>query len=227
MQATVRRLAERCPVCLVTGRDRAEIERLMNVGDLVVAANHGFDISGPGPDGAPLDRAPVRVPGTLLDEVADELRRAAAGIAGAAVEPKRASVAVHYRQVREDERPAIARLVADAVERHPGELRVTPGKMVYEIQPAVDWDKGRAVLHLLRALGLDREDVVPVYLGDDVTDEHAFEALDGRAVRVFVGRAGDPEVAGRTTSADYALAGTDEVERFLGLLADWAVTGRR
>lgn len=222
VQAAVRRLAERCPVCLVTGRDRAEVERLMDVGDLVVAANHGFDISGSGPHGDPLDGAPVPVPAGLLDEVAAELRRRAAGIAGASVEPKRASVAVHYRHVPEAERPAVARLVEETLARHPGELRVMPGKMVHEIQPALDWDKGRAVLHLLHGLGLDGDDVLPVYLGDDVTDEHAFEALGGRALRVFVGRPDDPEVAGRTTAADYALTGTDEVERFLGLLAEWA-----
>jgi trehalose 6-phosphate phosphatase len=73
------------------------------------------------------------------------------------------------------------------------------------------------VLHLLRALGLDREDVVPLYLGDDITDEDAFEALANRGLGVFVGRAGDPEIAGRTTSADYVLDGVAEVEVFL----DW------
>ena len=227
MQAAVRRLARRCPVCLVTGRDLTELKLLMDVDDLVVAANHGFDISGAAPDGTPLERTPVPVPAALLDQVAGWMRRETAGIEGAAVEPKRASVAVHYRQVREDARPRVARLVAEVVERHPGELRVTPGKLVFELQPAVDWDKGRAVLHLLRALDLSAKRAAPVYLGNDVTDEHAFEALDGRGLRVFVGRADDPEVAGRGTSADYALASTGEVERFLGLLADWAVTAHR
>ena len=94
--------------------------------------------------------------------------------------------------------------------------------MVLELQPGVEWDKGRAVLYLLKALGLDEDGVAPVYLGDDFTDEHAFEALAGRGLRVFVGEANDPEVAGRTTAADYRLNSTDEVERFLGLLAVWA-----
>ena len=108
------------------------------------------------------------------------------------------------------------------LEEHPGELKVTPGKMVYEIQPNIDWDKGKAVLHVLRSLGLDREDVVPIYLGDDITDEDAFEALKGRGIGVFVGRADDPEVAGRTTYADYALESTEEVETFLDDLERWA-----
>ena len=64
--------------------------------------------------------------------------------------------------------------------------------------------------------------MVPIYLGDDITDEHAFEALAGvtpRGIGVFVGRADDPEVGGRTTSADYVLHTFEEVERFLVTLA--------
>lgn len=220
MRAAVQHLAERCRVCLVTGRDRDEVALLMGVDGLVVAANHGFDITGPAGDR--LERSPVPVPDELLAAVAARLRRETAAIAGAVVERKRTSVSVHYRGVAERDRPRVAGLVAAVVAAHLGELRVTPGKMVLEVQPAVEWDKGRAVLHLLGALHLDGNDVTPVYLGDDVTDEDAFEALTGRGLRVVVGRADDPEVAGRTTVADYALASVDEVAEFLGLLAGWA-----
>ena len=58
-----------------------------------------------------------------------------------------------------------------------------------------------------------------VYLGDDITDEDAFEALAGRGVGILVGDAADPELAGRGTAADYLLASPKEVERFLGGLA--------
>jgi trehalose 6-phosphate phosphatase len=109
----------------------------------------------------------------------------------------------------------VERCLAD----HPEELKVTPGKMVYELQPKLDWDKGKAVLYLLEALGLDSDDTVPFYLGDDITDEHAFEALAGRGIGVFVGRADDPEVGGRTTAADFVLDSTEEVELFLATLA--------
>ena len=111
------------------------------------------------------------------------------------------------------------KIVEAVLSEHPEDLKVTPGKMVYEIQPKIDWDKGKAVLYLLEALGLDREDVVPMYLGDDVTDEDAFEALEGRGIGIFVGRADDPELAGRSTSADYVLDEIEEVESFLNELA--------
>ena len=89
--------------------------------------------------------------------------------------------------------------------------------MVHEIQLQLDWDKGKAMLYMLETLG--RGDVTPMYLGDDITDEHAFEALVGRGIGIFVGSADDPEVAGRTTAADYMLHTIEEVEQFLRTLA--------
>ncbi len=44
MRTVVRELASRCPVCVVTGRDRAVVQQLMGIDDLVVAGSHGFDI---------------------------------------------------------------------------------------------------------------------------------------------------------------------------------------
>jgi len=81
------------------------------------------------------------------------------------------------------------------------------------------------VLYLLQALNLDGDDVVPIYLGDDITDEDAFEALAGRGLGIYVGRADDPEVAGRLTSADYIVGGMDEVEQFLDLVGRSAGAG--
>jgi len=47
-----------------------------------------------------------------------------------------------------------------------------------EIRPNVNWDKGRALVYLLDTLGFDNlNNVLPVYLGDDRTDEDAFKVL--------------------------------------------------
>jgi len=47
----------------------------------------------------------------------------------------------------------------------------------------VDWGKGKALLHLLAALGLNEDaEVLPIYIGDDRTDEDAFKALKGRTM---------------------------------------------
>jgi trehalose 6-phosphate phosphatase len=95
--------------------------------------------------------------------------------------------------------------------------------MVYEIQPKVDWDKGKAVQYLRHALGVEGDEFVSLYLGDDITDEDAFLALKhsdvGPGIGVVVADLGDPEQAGRTTAADFVLESTGEVQQFLNTLA--------
>jgi trehalose 6-phosphate phosphatase len=223
MREAVGRLAARCPVCVVSGRDRRVVQELMGIDDLVVAGSHGFDIWSP--RGGTVRREEGAGSRDLLRAVEARLRERLAGVGGILLEPKSVSLAVHYRMVAEAERPSVEAAVDEVLARHPDELKVTPGKLVYEIQPRIDWDKGRAVQYLLHALALDTDDVVPLYLGDDVTDEDAFRALAGRGIGIFVGSADDPEVAGRTTCADYALADVDEVQRFIDELAGWIGAG--
>lgn len=214
MRAAVRGLARRATVCVVSGRDRPVVQQLMGIDDLVVAGSHGFDIWDPKSGTVPHDAAGGFE--GLLSEVTDRLRARVQGIHGTVVEPKRASVAVHYRLAAEPEHELVKAVVDGLLADHPGQLKITPGKMVYEIQPKIDWDKGKAVLHLLHTLHLDSAQVTAVYLGDDITDEDAFRALTGRGIGVFVAGAGDP---GRTTAADFVLDSIGEVERFLNTIA--------
>ncbi|HET7478655.1 MAG TPA: trehalose-phosphatase [Rubrobacteraceae bacterium] len=220
MREVISNLAERCPVCVVSGRDRQVVQQLMGLENLIVAGSHGFDIWSPG-EGTIQHDAGAGFE-DLLEDVRDYLQSEAAPIEGSSIETKKASVAIHYRLVAEEERPKIKEIVDSLLEERPDELKVTPGKMVYEVQPKIDWHKGKAVLYLLEALDLDGDDVMTMYLGDDVTDENAFEALNEtspKGIGIFVGEADHPEVVGRTTSADYILYTVPEVETFLDGLA--------
>ncbi|MGH3763625.1 MAG: trehalose-phosphatase [Pseudonocardiaceae bacterium] len=217
MRVAVQALAQRCSVCVVSGRDRLVVQQLMGIDSLVVAGSHGFDIW------SPLEGTIAHAAATgfddLISEVTDRLRAEIASIPGAAVEPKRASVAVHYRLAAPQYHARVAAVVDELLDEYSGKLKVTPGKMVYEFQPKIDWHKGKAVLYLLQTLDLDVPEVLPLYFGDDITDEDAFRALAGRGVGIIVGHPDDPEVANRPTAADFVLASTVEVEQFLNTLA--------
>ena len=81
------------------------------------------------------------------------------------------------------------------------------GKMVLEVRPNVDFHKGKAVKEILKtvpSLGL-----LPIYLGDDQTDEDAFQVLKGQGISVFIGPDRLP------SEADFFLRNTDEVQEFL------------
>lgn len=218
MRDVLRSLAARCPVCIVSGRDRAVVEELSGVTDLVIAGSHGFDIHDP--RRGVIEHDASRGWEGLVAEVTERVRAAASAIEGTQVEPKHASVALHDRHVAPGERPRVAALVEEVLAEHPGELRVTPGKFVHEIQPKIDWNKGKAVEHLIGVLDLDDADIVPIYLGDDITDEDAFRALAQRETPGLGVLVIDPaDAAGRETAATAVLATVDEVGRFLDGLA--------
>lgn len=215
MRGKLSDLAERCPVAIVSGRDLVDVRGLVGLNNLIYAGSHGFDIAGPNGQEIHCDKGEGFH--DLITQIEDRLHRELDPVEGSLIEHKKSSVAVHYRLVGASDRALVKAAVDRILEDHE-ELRVTPGKMVYEIQPRLDWDKGKAVLWLLEVLGLDGDDVAPVYLGDDVTDEDAFEALAGRGIGVFVGDPSDPEVEHRT-SADYIVKDPDEAGLFLQSLA--------
>jgi alpha,alpha-trehalase len=207
MRGTLERVARAGPTTVVSGRGREDVERMVGIGGLNYAGSHGFDISGPRLAG-----------GIRLDAAAEFARavaRAADSLPGALVEDKRYSVAVHYRLVDKARVPEVERAVDEVLARGGG-LEKTHGKMVFELRPAIDWDKGRAVLWLLEALGLARPDVCPVYVGDDVTDEDAFRALEKRGIGILV-----TELP-RATAARYSLQDVREVRELLERLSGLA-----
>ena len=130
---------------------------------------------------------------------------------GAHVERKRYAVAVHFREANEDAEPIIERIVNSIGDREE-RLRVTTGKKIFELRPSVEWDKGKALEWLMERLGLDLDATIPLYLGDDVTDEDAFAVLVDRGLGIVVGREGEP------TLAHYALESPDEVRELLARL---------
>ena len=201
------RLARRWTVSIVSGRDRADVEGMVGLDGLYYAGSHGFDISGP--DGFSEQRGSEYR--ASLKAAADELESSLAAIEGVWVERKFAAVAVHYRQGGPDAEEAVGEVTRAVAAAHP-DLRLSGGKKIVELRPNVDWDKGRAVLWLLDVLELG-DDVIPVYVGDDETDEDAFRALAARGIGVVVG------VEHRPTRARYSLADPDEVRDFLSRLA--------
>lgn len=206
MRRALRKLAQSLPVAIISGRDRADVERLVGLPELVYAGSHGFDIAGPGGLRREFEGAAEFVP--VLRQAEMRLRAALGGIAGVLIEPKRYAVAVHYRLVDEKD-VGVVETAFDAVLGEAGSLQRTEGKKVFELRPSLDWDKGKAVSWLLAELGLDGPGILPLYIGDDDTDEDAFAALAGRGIAILV--ADSP----RSTRARYRLDSPRAVGAFL------------
>ena len=219
MRATVRRLARCCPVAVVSGRGLEDVRALVGLDDIYYAGSHGFDIAGP----RGLQHAHPAGVAALprLDAAERRLREVLRPVDGALVERKRFSVAVHFRLVADDQVARVEEAV-DAELRHAPGLRKGHGKKVFELRPDFDWDKGSAVRWLLEALGLSRDSVTPIYIGDDVTDEDAFRELASHDGGIGIVVMDVP----RPTAAKFCLPDTDSVRAFLTMLAE-LLEGRR
>lgn len=207
------RLAARVPVAIVSGRDLADVRGMVDVDGLVYAGSHGWDIEGLDAEVEPRGEDYL----AALQAAEHDLGGRVADIAGARVERKRYAIAVHYRQVADADVPALERVVRAVAAEHP-DLRVTGGKRIFELRPDVEWNKGTAVTWLLEQLVLERGGLVPIYIGDDETDEDAFRALTDSGVGIIV----EPETP---TAASHMLADTRQVQQFLEWLVD--VSGNR
>ena len=210
MRQTIATLAERCPVAIVSGRDRADIQSLVQLESVYYAGSHGFDIAGPNQVRMQHTEGLAFLP--LLDTVETHLQQQLRPVPGSLVERKKFTIAVHFRNVSPEQVGHIEALV-DAVLRGHSQLRKGLGKKVFELQPQLDWHKGKAVLWLLDTLALRTPDVVPIYIGDDITDEDAFHTLAERGLTIVV--ADTP----RRTAARYALQNPIQVQTLLQRLA--------
>lgn len=216
MRATLKMLADCCTVCVISGRERSDVQRLVGLENVIYAGCHGFDIAGPKGMEIQHEEGAGYVP--VIAQAARDLRHRLASIEGIIVENKTYAVAVHFRMVKAEDVGSVEHVVDSVLRDHPL-LRKTSGKMVFELRPNIFWDKGKAVLWLLRKLELDRPEVVPFYLGDDVTDRDAFEALRGKGISILVAAERQP------TCANYRLVDPADVRNFLDKLT--AIIGKQ
>ena len=205
-------LAARCPVAVVSGRGLEDIKARIGVPGIWYAGSHGFELLSP--DGTYHQNEVGAEAIRVLADAESELRERLAGIGGLVVENKRFSVAVHYRNVAQDRVDGVTAAVRIIGQRN--NLRVTGGRMVIELRPDVDWGKGKTLEWILDQLD-GRELLLPIYIGDDLTDEDAFDAIRHKGIGVAVRNA---ETGDRRSAARFALDDPDAVLRFLTRISD-------
>jgi trehalose 6-phosphate phosphatase len=207
-------LTVQCPVAILSGRDLADVRQRIGLPGIWYAGSHGFELTGP--DGAHHENAEAAASIPMLEEAAVELADQLGHIPGVVVEHKRFGVAVHYRKAARDRVGEVAAAVRSAGQRTA--LRVTTGREVIELRPDVDWDKGKTLRWVLDHIRHDEQPgpLFPIYLGDDITDEDAFDAVHDDGVAIVVRHTEDGD---RATAANYALDNPEQVRGFTEQLA--------
>jgi trehalose-phosphatase len=201
-------------VGMVSGRALADLQGRVGGLALYMAGNHGLEMISPEiaythPEAVQLQ--------PQLQVLAQDLQRHLEVIPGAWVEDKGLTLTVHMREVPQAYVPLVQRqvlrLLRPALEARTCALRT--GKAVLEVRPAIKWDKGGAlgwiVEHMCRrrpAAGM-----FPVYIGDDETDEDAFQALGATGLGILVG------CDRLSSAAHYYVESVEQTTQFLAMLS--------
>lgn len=171
---------------IVTGRSLPDIKQKVGLKNIIYAANHGMEIFYKG-------RYLLNKGGRLkkpLKSFGDKIQKILTDVHGVFIESKGLSVAVHYRNVakihKRAVRDAVYRTASPYVKRY--KLQVTKGKELFELRPALQWNKGKAVMWLWKKRA---PKYFPIYVGDDITDEDAFKAIRPFGLAIRIGRKKD------------------------------------
>ncbi len=183
-------------VGIVSGRRRATLQRLIQIPRIEFYGLYGWE------NGNDFD---VSIPTTLhLREMAGEIEEHSVEMRGIEVEDKGASVAVHFRDAPAAARRRADQLIRNAVSNSKGDLHIVETESAWDVVPSRVQGKGTAIRNVLEDV---RHAYLPIYVGDDISDEPALEELR-RGITVRVGPA-------RRTEARYRLRDSDEVCEFL------------
>lgn len=224
MRVTLKDLTRHFPTAIVSGRCLDKLHSFVRLEELYYAGSHGMDIKGPTKsrstkkdvnDGVLLQPASEFLP--MINEVYKILVEKTKCVLGAKVEHNKFCLSVHFRCVDEKSWAALAEQVSLVLNEYP-QLKLTQGRKVLEIRPTIKWDKGKALEFLLESLGYgNSNNVFPIYIGDDRTDEDAFKVLSnrGQGIGILVSK------VPKETNASYTLQDPLEVRNFLRHLVDW------
>ncbi len=203
-------------VGIVSGRALGELKSMVGIDAIYYAGNHGLEIEGPN---ITFISREAEVARAEMGEIAKQLSSSLGRIDGVLVEDKGLSLSVHYRLVKPGEEDTVADIFrrTTASWLGAGRIRITSGKKVWEVRPPIDWHKGKAVQvireQIQSLLGL--KEMLTIYLGDDTTDEDAFQVIHRpRGWSILVGGENPSSHAG------YFLNGTPEVVMLLTRLLE-------
>ena len=142
-----------------------------------------------------------------LKRITQNLQNSLKKIPGILFEDKGPILSVHYRNVPQKFFTQVPQVVEAELQQWRDRWKMASGKMVLEIRPKIDFHKGKAVREFLKSF--PSLELLPIYLGDDQTDEDAFRVLKGQGISVFIGPGSLP------SEADFFLRNPKEVQEFL------------
>lgn len=207
MKRAVTDLSRMIPVAIISGRELTDVKNLVQIPGICYAGNHGFELECP--DNKITMIANVKEYLPVLDRIQDYLQPLISSFPGLIIERKRFSIAVHYRLIKDGNQIRSLESTLSKIAGNFHQFKLTSGKKVFELRPSLEWDKGKAVQVITNEISGNDPQSFSVYIGDDLTDEDAFLAINDWGAAIVVT---DTE---KMTFAHYTLKNTEEVLMFI------------
>jgi trehalose-phosphatase len=195
-------------VGVISGRKLSDIETRVAVPGLWYVGAHGYFVRRRGVATLRLLTSAEKVEMALVRRRLEHWLR---GVPGIVLEPKEATIAVHYRQASDGNARVALSIIRTLLREYP-HLRLLSGKKVWELLPASDVDKWTAIRAILDAEKNGAAKTprwLVIYVGDDTTDEAVFSKM--RGISIAIGKR-------RNTAAEFFLNSTRDVPQFLDKL---------
>ena len=177
-------LSKRIPVVIISGRGLDDVRGRVGVNGVNYVGNHGLEIEG--------NNLKYRMNDSpqwtkFINELSLIIEQSLGGIHGVIVENKGVTLSVHYRLVSGATRKRALQLFSKCIEGYKAkrQVRVTHGKMVWEVRPPFEWHKGKAVMWIMKQPQFMGR--WPLYIGDDRTDQDALKLVRENGVGIWIG----------------------------------------
>ncbi|HAX61304.1 MAG TPA: trehalose-phosphatase [Elusimicrobia bacterium] len=201
----LRQVSKKHFIAVISGRKLPEIKKLVGIKNIIYSGNHGFEIE---IKGKKIIQNVSRETKNEIRRIKDKLVKEIKKIDGAFVEDKGLTLSIHWRLTGKKDLPKLFAIIRDII-RDNLRVRLTKGKKVWEIRPNINWNKGEAVQRILSQLPTSHF-LLPIYIGDDTTDEDAFKSLKN-GITVRIGKS-------KKSKARYYLKNQSEIKKLLKTL---------
>lgn len=208
---TTRELLEQFIACpfvrtgIISGRALLDVKARVGLSGVVFAGNHGAEID---LNGLATSRGIAQDCREQLSYTWNQLNELFSGLSGILLEDKGLGVGIHYREIDPSEVANFHQRFVDWAQSVPASLEIMHGKKMYEIRPKGSWNKGDALSYIWDTVA---HEFLPMFMGDDLTDEDGFRALQGKGITIYVGEE-------KQSYAQYNLPSQQDVVVFLGRL---------
>lgn len=192
-------------VAIISGRALEDLKGKVGVPGITYVGNHGLEMENP-PGVHPKNLSPQRQ--DELKQIRKSLETSLKALPGIHFEDKGPILTLHYRNAPREASGRVQEAVQNVLQGYYlTRWQFFTGKKIFEIRPRMDFNKGKTIKELLHRFPPAK--LLPVYLGDDQSDEDAFRAIQGQGIPVRVGPGSAP------SAADYFLRDPSEVLDFL------------